>query len=480
MSFARILRSSALMGGAQVITLAMAFLRAKLIAVVFGPSGIGLMGVFSAFNGNVATIAGWGLGTSAVRTVAGAAAADRAKKTAAVRVLGRRLAWGGLIAVVLLAIPVGQVTFESQRYSLELLIAGLAVPCMVATGMWTSLLQAGGYIESMARTQASSSLLGLLVGLPFIYFFGTIGIALSILIASVATALITWRAANRFCPDVGASPTSLDFRELLQLGLIMQIGGVTGAIAAYLIRVLILRSHGDDLAAGLADAGYYQAALAITGSLPGVIFSATSSDFYPRVAAAKDEGEARRITEKQIQASLLLALPILMTLLTMGQLVVRLLYAQGFEPAVPLLDWFAWAIFLNLIGWPLGFWVAARRSPRTVAVFQGLYSAIVIFLALALVPILGVTGAAIATLFSSLAYTLILAGLSRRASGRWISYRVVGWITAGAASLFAARTFVDFAGNAYWGLLPTSVTTLICALIYIRIIASAAAEEISE
>ena len=76
MSFARILRSSALMGGAQAVTLAMAFMRSKLIAVLIGPSGIGLMGVLGAFNSNVSNVAGWSLGTSAVRTVAGAAEPD--------------------------------------------------------------------------------------------------------------------------------------------------------------------------------------------------------------------------------------------------------------------------------------------------------------------------------------------------------------------------------------------------------------------
>lgn len=479
MPFARILRSSALMGGAQAVTLAMAFLRSKLIAVLIGPSGIGLMGVFSTFNGNVATIAGWGLATSAVRTVAGAADADRPQKAAAVRILGRRLAWAGLIAVLLLVMPVGQLTFESQRYSLELLIAGLAVPCVVATGMWTALLQAGGHIGSMARTQAASSVLGLLAGLPFIWLFGSVGIALSILLAAAATAYVTWRAARRFCPDDGAAPAGADLRELLQFGLIMQLGGVLGAAAAYLVRVLILRSHGDDLAAGLADAGYYQAAAAVTGSLPGVIFSAANSDFYPRVAAAKDEDEARLITEKQIQASLLLATPILMGLLTMGPLVIHLLYTQGFEPAVPLLDWFVWAIFLNLLGWPLGFWVVARRSKRAVALFQALLSVTMVMLALLLIPRWGTKGAAFANFGSSLSYAALLVVFTRYFSGRWVGFKTSMWVVLSAALMLLAQLITRLLGATYWGAIPTALTAAACALIYFKVIAKAKAEEAS-
>ena len=479
MPFARILRSSALMGGAQAVTLAMAFLRSKLIAVLIGPSGIGLMGVFNAFNANVSIVAGWGLGTSAVRTVAGAAEADKERKVAAVRTLGRRLAWAGFFGVLILVLPVGYLTFKSQNYALELLIAGLAVPCVVATGMWTALLQAGGHIGSMAKTQMASSVVGLLIGLPFIYFFGSVGIALSILLAALATAYVTWRAAVKLSPPGAAEPTSGDVRELIHLGVALQIGATLGAISTYLIRVLILRSHGDDLAAGLADAGFYQAAFAVTGSLPGVIFSATSSDFYPRVAAAKDEDEARLITEKQIQASLLLATPILMGLLTMGPLAIRLLYAQGFEPAVPLLDWFVWAIFLNLLGWPLGFWVVARRSKRVVALFQSLLSVAMVLLALIMVPKWGVSGAAIAYFSGSLVYAGLLLGFTRRASGKWVSLATGAWLVGIGAWLLLAAKLVGLSGSPYWGIIPTSLTAATCAFIYFKVIAKAKAEEAS-
>ena len=479
MPFARILRSSALMGGAQVVTLAMAFLRSKLIAVLIGPSGIGLMGVFSAFNANVSTVAGWGLGTSAVRTVAGAAEDERARKVAAVRLFGCRLTWASCFGVLLLVLPVSYLTFKSLDYSLELLIAGLAVPCVVATGMWTALLQARGHVGSMARTQMASSVVGLLIGLPFIYYFSSVGIALSILLAALTTAIVTWRAAAKLSPVTSDEPRSGDLRELVHLGVALQLGAVLGAISTYFVRVLIVRSHGDDLAAGLADAGFYQAAFAVTGSLPGVIFSATSSDFYPRVASAKNEDEARFITEKQIQASLLLATPILMGLLTMGSLAVRLLYAHGFEPAVPLLDWFVWAIFCFLMGWPLGFWLTARGSKRTVAVFQSLSYFLMVVLGLVLIPLYGVKGAAAGYLGCGIIYVGILLVFTRRLSGRWVSFHTFFWFGVVAVVLGIARLAVSLFEGSFWGAIPTGLAAVTCAIIYSKVIAKAKAEEAS-
>lgn len=461
------------MGGAQAVTLATAFVRSKLIALTIGPAGIGLMGVFNAFNSNLAAIAGWGTATSVVRTVAGAPVAEKSRKEAAVRHFGRRLAWLSFFGVLVVVLPIGQLTFESQRYAAELLIAGLAVPCMVATGIWTALLQASGQVGAMARAQVAGGVLGLLAGLPFICYFGTLGIALAILFGAVAAAWVTWRAAARAVPPTEAAVNPVDLRELLHLGVIFQIGGVLGAVATYAVRVLILRSHGADQAAGLADAGFYQAAFAVTGSLPGVIFSASSSDFYPRVAAARDEQEARHITEKQVQASLLLAMPVLVALLTMGPLAIRFLYARGFEPAVPLLDWFVWSIFANMLGWPLGFWVVARRSKRTVAVFQALVSLLVLLLAFLLVPWFGVKGAAIAQFGSAAFYAGVLLVFTRRIAGEWLGAQTCLWLAAAAAVLGGSRWLMGFVASPYWGLIPTLLTTSLCMVIYLKVITRA-------
>jgi len=464
------------MGGAQAVTLVMAFMRSKLIAVLVGPAGIGLMGVFNTFNANLATVAGWGLGTSAVRTVAGAPEGERDHKVAAVRSFGRRLTWIGLFGVILLFIPVGQLTFKSQEYALELLIAGLAIPCVVATSMWNALLQAGGHVGSMARTQMTSSVAGLMMGLPFIYYCGAIGIALSILLAALAAAYVTWKEAAKLIPATSLKASQADLRELVHLGIALQVGSVLGAVSTYLIRVLILRSHGDDLASGLAAAGYYQAAFAVTGSLPGVIFSATSSDFYPRVAAANDENEAGLITERQIQASLLLAAPILMGLLTMGPLAVRVLYAKGFEPAVPLLDWFVWAIYFFILGWPLSFWLTARGSKRSVAVFQSLSYFLMVVLGLLLIPRYGVKGAAASYLGCGLIHAGILVIFTRLMSGRWISGRTLFWFGMLAFVLASGRLAVSVLNNPYAGILPTVLTCVLCAWIYRKAMSKAEAD----
>lgn len=462
MAFARILRSSALLGSAQVVTLGTGFLRAKLIAVLVGPAGVGLVGILTSFNANISSLVGWGLGTTGVRTISAADELDRPAKIAAVKKLGKALTWLGLVAVILLFWPVGQLTFNGSDYALELLLAGLAVPCLVTTSVWSSLLQSHGQIKSLARVQMISAFSGLILGLPFIWLLGVAGIAASILIAAIVPAIATWKAARNYCSISSAKAESGDIRALLKLGSALMAVAFLGQFSAYAVQLMLTRSH------GLESAGYYQAAFVIAGSLPGFVFTAMGTDFFPRVAAVKTEAEAQDLCEKQIQAGLLLALPLIAGLLTLGQFCIYLLYARSFEPAIPLLPWMIWGIFFRLFSWPMGFWLIARGSSRAVVIVTAATNTSAILFPVVLLLLYGVTGAAIGFFISCIGSTVIIIMVSRRRSGRWLSVPTLRWFALGAVALGLSQFLVTWLNGPYWGLVPTSIISMVCAWIYYR------------
>ena len=460
MSFARILRSSALMGGASVVTLGASLIRAKVIALLVGPAGVGLIGVLTSFNANLASLVGWGLGATAVRTISAADETDRPAKIAAVRKFGQLLSWLGLLVALLLFWPVGLLTFKSSEYALELFLAGLAVPCLILTTMWSALLQSHGQIKALAKVQAFSALIGLGLGLPLIWFIGLPGIAASVLLAAAVPAVMTWKAASKHCLSSKASVASSDVRTLVQLGVGLMAVAVLGQISAYIVRLILIRSH------GLEAAGYYQAAFAIAGSLPGFVFAAMGTDFFPRVAAVKTEAEAQELCEKQIKAGLLLALPLIACLLTLGQACIHLLYAKSFAPATPLLSWMIWGIFLRLLSWPMGYWLLARGALRAVVIVESAACILATLLPLILVPLYGITGAAIGFFIGYVAYAGIMLVVSRKRSGRWLSPGTLGWFALATALLGASQFVVSRLDGQYWGVIPTGALAMLCAWIY--------------
>jgi PST family polysaccharide transporter len=468
MSFSRILRSSALMGGAQVVTLIVAVIRNKVIAQTMGPAGVGLVGVLTAFNGNVSTMAAWGLGASGVRIIAAAPDEEKAAKQAAVKKFGSWLSGLGLIAALALFWPTALLTFASGEHALELLIGGLAVPCIVAGSIWSSILQAAGHVKSLARAQILSALGGLLIGLPLIWLFGSIGIAASLLLASAVPLYFTWLVARRDCLFPHGPAQAGDMRALFNMGGGLVIIGAAAQLAAYAVRLTIIKSHGDDHVAGLADAGYYQAAIAIAGSLPALVFGAMGTDFFPRVAAAKDETEAKLLSEKQIQAALLLAMPLFVGLITMGEQGVALLYADRFAPAIPLLTWMIWGVFFRLLGWPLGYWLVARGSMRTVIIVEASSNLVMAALPLILLPRFGLAGAAIGFFIGYAFYAVAMLAVVRARCGQWLDKKTLGWFVAGVATLASSQFFSGYYPGPYWGALPVGMTTLISFWAYRR------------
>jgi PST family polysaccharide transporter len=417
MAFARILKSSALMGFAQIVQLLAAFARAKLTALVLGPSGVGLVGLLTSFNGNLSALAGWGLGTSGVRSIASADAAEKPARVIAVRRLGCMLSLAGAGLVLVLAVPAGRwIVLGDEPAILETLIAGLAVPCLVASGAWAAVLQAGGHLKPLAKAQVIGALVALVVGAPLIWCFGTKGLAAALALAAAVPAVMLWSASRRLEPaEQSVEPAGL--RPLLAMGGALMLAGFFAQASAYLVRLQLVDFG------GLEAAGYYHAAFAVAGSLPGFVFVAMGADFFPRVAGAASEAEAAVHADHQVSAGLILGVPLLALLLAVGGPVLSLLYAKDFAPALPLLSWMVWGVFLRLISWPLGYWLLARGSSRAVIFVEGLSSTLMTALPLWLLPRLGLVGAAVSFAVGYVAYTAILLVIARRRSGSWLSMR---------------------------------------------------------
>ena len=69
-SYRRILISTSITGGASVINILIGIIRIKVVAVLLGPAGIGLIGIFQSLVSTAATFAGLGIATAASREIA--------------------------------------------------------------------------------------------------------------------------------------------------------------------------------------------------------------------------------------------------------------------------------------------------------------------------------------------------------------------------------------------------------------------------
>ena len=92
-SYRSILKATSLFGSVQVYQILIQVLRAKVIAILLGPVGVGVLGLFQSAIQFFQNLTNMGLSQSAVRDVSEAFGAKNEEKVAIVTAVVRRLVW---------------------------------------------------------------------------------------------------------------------------------------------------------------------------------------------------------------------------------------------------------------------------------------------------------------------------------------------------------------------------------------------------
>jgi O-antigen/teichoic acid export membrane protein len=120
-SYRQIMKATSIFGGVQVYNILISIIRSKFIAVLLGPAGMGIAGLFTSTTTLIGNITNLGLSTSAVKNVAAANATGNAVRVAIVVSVLRRLVWItgiiGLIFTLLCAPWLSELTFGNRNYT---------------------------------------------------------------------------------------------------------------------------------------------------------------------------------------------------------------------------------------------------------------------------------------------------------------------------------------------------------------------------
>jgi O-antigen/teichoic acid export membrane protein len=186
----------------------------------------------------------------------------------------------------------------------------------------------------------------------------------------------------------------------------------------------------------LADLGRYAIAVSLT-SVPIPLVAAIGNVAFPRLAAQQVVSDAtRRMQHYAIVASAGIAAAMLVPLAVVAYWLIPFLFGAGYSGAVPLL-WILTpgAIFLSC-GQVVGDLLRGRNYPAVVAWAQGLAAIFTVVLLIALLPIIGVYGAAVA---STVAYGAALAAMLRSLRHLPRHARRAGWVPSIAEKVVADR-----------------------------------------
>jgi PST family polysaccharide transporter len=421
-SYSQILRSTALIGGSSGLNMLVAIVRTKAVALLLGPAGIGLMGVYASITDLARGVAQMGINGSGVRQIAEAVASDDERRIARTVMVLRRtslaLALVGAFVLVAASRHVSVWAFGDDAHAAAVAWLSLALFFKIVSDSQTALIQGMRRIGDLARIGVASSLVGAVASVALVALMGERGVVPAL----VATAAVGLALSWRYSRSVGVAPVPLSRAEarseaasLLKLGLAFMASGFLMMGAALLIRIIVLRQL------GVEAAGFYHAAWAIGGLYVGVVLQAMGADFYPRlVGAITDKPRANRLVNEQAHVSLLLAGPGVVATLTFAGPVMTLFYTEAFHGAAGLLRWIGLGMALRVITWPMGYIIVAGNQRLVFFGTELAWTVVNIALTWACVDRFGLAGAGIAFFGSYVFHALLVYALVGRLTGfRW-------------------------------------------------------------
>ena len=351
-------------GSAQAVNILISIFRMKVLAVLLGPTGIGLISIYSSLQGMVSTAAGLGMGSSGVRQIASVKGEERALSRVRRVLLAAHLVQGvlAMLGVWLLRVPISEWLFGDRTYGTEVGLIGLAILLSLLGTAQTALLQGMRRIGDLGRVTVLSSLVGTIVGLTAVWLYGESGLIWFVVVQPLAMMVIAMRYTRRLPIPTAARPSAAEvwdmWKPMAKLGTAFMLGGL-----ATTATLLLVRSHiTQEL--GLEAAGHFAAAWGITMTYVGFLLGAMAADYYPRLTEViNDRAAATRLMNDQAQLGLAIGGPIMLLLIGLAPWAVTLLYSAEFAPAVELLQWQTVGNVFKLGSWALGFaFVAMARG----------------------------------------------------------------------------------------------------------------------
>lgn len=334
-SYRSIFKATSLFGGVQVYQILIGIVKSKFIAILLGPAGMGIMGLYQSTLDVIKSLTAFGLEQSAVRDISEANGSGDIVRIGRTYSIVKRLVWTtgllGLIAAIVFSPLLSQWTFGNNDYTWGFIILSSTLLLNQICAGQRVLLQGMRRLKDLAKASAIGSTFGLVVSIPLYYWIGVDGIVPTMVLISVTALLLSWFYSKKVPIENVQVRTKDALKEgssMLKMGIAMSVSSILVAISSYILRWFIRQQGGVD------EVGLFSAGFLITNTYVGMVFTAMGTDYYPRLASVnKDNDKCAEIINQQGEIAVLIIAPIIMSCIIFMPLIIRLIYSEDFLAA---------------------------------------------------------------------------------------------------------------------------------------------------
>lgn len=336
------------------------------MALLLGPAGIGVLGLFNSTILLISSLTNFGLGISGVKDIATAKESKNQQRIAKVSTVVRRLVWitGVFGAVVTLALSswLSEIAFGNSDYTLAFIwLSSTVLLKQLASGQFV-ILQGLRRLKDLAKANIIGSALGLVVSVPLYYYLRLDGIVPGLIVTAVFTYAVSLYFGKKVRTEkVKVTPreVKIEGKGMMMMGLMLSLSGIMVLGESYAIRIFI-NSIG-----GVEQVGLYNAGIALISTYVGLLFTAMETDYYPRLSAvAENNKKSNELVNQQTEIALLILAPVLVAFLIFIDWVIIILYSSEFVAVNVMIYWAFLGMFFKVPAWVVGFIFIAKGKSK--------------------------------------------------------------------------------------------------------------------
>lgn len=395
--YSHILRYTGLFGGVQGLNILIGIVRNKLVAMILGPNGMGLISLFNSTIKLVSDSTSFGISMSAVRNISEDFDRQNIEKleadVALVRSWSFLTALLGMFVCIAFSPLLSSFTFSWHGHTLHFIFLSPIVAITAITGGELAVLKGVRRLKALAGISVYSVIGALLVSVPLYYIYKERAIVPSLVIMAFIQMVLTIAVSYKIFP-LRLSLSRSVLRQgysMIRLGIAFVFAGILGSGADFVIRSYISNVAGIDTV-GLFNAGYM-----LTMTYVGTVFSAMETDFFPRLSGVSSLGFTfNRTVSNQIEVMLLLVSPLLVVFTFTLPILLPLLYTGKFLPALGMIQIIVLAMYFRALKLPVEYIPLAKGDSLSYLFLEAFYDIVLVVLVIILFRKFGLTGAGVA------------------------------------------------------------------------------------
>ena len=378
-SYGHILRYTGLFGGVQGINILVGVVRYKLVAMILGPEGMGLISLFNSTLKLMSDSTNFGISISAVKNISEYFDKRDDEKLANTVKLVR--SWSllagllGMFLCIVLSPLLSKFTFSWDGHRLHFILLSPIVALMALSGGELAILKGLRELKKLAIISILNVLGALISSVPLYYFFREKAIVPSLVIMALIQFALTIAYSYRIYPLrlMNRWQNMRGGVGMLRLGIAFVIAGILGSGADFLIRSYINNVANIDTV-GLFNAGYM-----MTMTYVGMVFAAMETDFFPRLSGVNHYlFTFNQIVNRQIEVMLLLVSPLLVLFSLFLPILLPLLYTGKFMPALGMMQVIMLAMYFRAIKLPVQYIPLAKGDSTSYLLLEAVYDVILV------------------------------------------------------------------------------------------------------